>query len=403
MTMFTKLSPLMMAKLLRTKALFRILLLLLLSQTLVFSQFDYRISNSNFTLSQQDYTQNSQAHYLYNYNRFRFLGEHSKGKYFSLASLDAVNYLGHNYVASNTFKSVKTIQSDTPFSTQSLFHDYYEGSYYAKIYRLYTGYEDDDKRIVFGLQNISLGVGHIWTPSNLFNPRNSYALEVDEIFPVLALSYTRHLSDTSGLTVVSSQKANYEMKYAFNYKKSFLSFADVGINVINSDTTKMYGYEIEANLADTGIEIRSEGIYLETQLTTALAQEQEHFYQLLLGADYGFKNGLTLSMESLFSSQTFSDSQRALNTSQASINNLVNAKLSLATAVNYDFKLYLQGSLLYIESFNGIKNRFVSPVLTYTLNDHHAFSLGAMIYHRPESGYEPELTHNLYLNYRLSF
>jgi hypothetical protein len=32
---------------------------------------------------------------------------------------------------------------------------------------------------ICSLQNISMGVGRIWTPTNSFNPKNIYALESD--------------------------------------------------------------------------------------------------------------------------------------------------------------------------------------------------------------------------------
>jgi len=132
---------------------------------------------------------------------------------------------------------------------------------YAKLYRLYAGYEDEENRVVVGLQNITMGVGHLWTPTNLFNPRNTYALEPDEVFGVAAISYTRHFSPTTDLSIVASQKANRSFKYAASLK-GFLEFGDVAANVVSSDETLMLGYEVEGNLGDTGVEVRSEGAYI---------------------------------------------------------------------------------------------------------------------------------------------
>ena len=238
------------------------LLLLVLLTTAIFAEFEYRVDNSNFTISQGSIESNVDKTYVYNYNRLRFRGDYTEGKYFVTFIGDGVNYFGHDYVSSNDFDYVKEIKSDTPFSTQTNYNDYYEGSVYAKLYRLYGGYEDNKNRAVVGLQKISMGVGRIWTPTNLFNPKNIYALEPDETFGVVALSYTRHLSDTSHLSAVASQNADYSFKYGARYK-AFLDFADFAIDVVSSDDTKMLGLELEGNLSDTGVEVRSEGAYIK--------------------------------------------------------------------------------------------------------------------------------------------
>ena len=263
--------------------------------------------------------------------------------------------------------------------SQSTFHDYDGGSTYAKLYRMYGGYEDEKHRVDVGLQNISMGVGRLWNPTNLFNPRNTYSLEPDEVFGVAAISYTRHINEMSDFTVVISQKEDHSFKYALKYK-AFLDFTDVGLNLIKSDDTLMLGYELEANLGDTGVEIRSEGAYIENELkTTPLTTEQESFYQAIVGADYGFKNGITFTLEARYSSQTFDYEQILLNYDSEILPNLAFSKFSLGSTLLYDFTLFLSGSLLYIESFNTHNSRFISPSLTYTLNDYNSFVLGAMI------------------------
>jgi len=59
----------------------------------------------------------------------------------------------------------------------------------------------------------------------------------------------------SDFMVVVSQKANKTLKYATRYK-AFLKFADIEVDAIFSDETKMLGLELEVNLADTGLEVR---------------------------------------------------------------------------------------------------------------------------------------------------
>ncbi len=378
------------------------LLLCLISYSL-FADFDYRVENTNFTISQGSANPQNTATYLYNYDRLRFRGDYTNENYFATIIADGVNYLGEDYVSSNDFKFIKQIKSDTPFKTQTGFHDYDKGSAYAKLYRLYGGYEDSKNRVVVGLQNISMGVGRIWTPTNLFNPKNIYALEPDETFGVAAASYTHYLSDTSHLMVIASQKEDESFKYAARYN-TFLDFTDLAIDVVSSDETTMLGLELEANLADTGVEVRSEIAYIKNNMNTSLnSAENIEFTQVIVGADYGFENGVTVIAEALYSSEDFTYQEILLNYESEILPNLVYSKFYTALSLSYSFNIFLDGSLIYIESFNEKNSRFISPTLTYTLNDYNSFMLGAMMQDGSRGSEFGELHNRYYFKWLLSF
>lgn len=349
----------------------RALFFLLLLVHFVYADFDYTINNSNFTISQGSVLLGEEKRYIYNYNRLRFRGDYTDDGFFTTVIADAVNYLGDHYIDSDSFEYIDKIKSDTPFKTKTN-----DGPLYAKLYRLYGGYEDGKNRMVAGLQNISMGVGRIWTPTNIFNPKNSYALEPDEVFGVAAISYTRYISGTSHLNLVASQRADNSFKYAGIYK-SFVGFAEIGVNAIISNDTKMAGYEIEGNLADSGIEVRSEGAYIEHTFTGT--SDKKEFFQTIIGADYGFKNGVTLVLEALYSSEKFSYEEIIQNFDSEIASNLLYSNLYTAASLSYSFNIFLDASLLYIESFEAENSRFISPSLTYTLNDYNSFIFGAQI------------------------
>ena len=367
------------------------------------AELDFTVSNTNYTISQGSIFPSDDTRYLYNYDRLRLRADYKNENFFATIIADGVNYLDHDYVNSTSFQYVKLVKSDTPFSTQTNFHEYYDGNIYAKLYRFYVGYEDDHNRIVAGLQNISMGVGKIWNPTNLFNPRNAYALEPDEIFPVAAISYTRHIGDVSHLTLVVSQKIDHSYKYAARYK-AFLEFADVSVNIISSDETKMFGYEIEGNLADTGIEVRSEGAYIKNDLNMGLTDTEEvEFFQGIVGADYGFENGLTVAIEALYTSKTFSYKEILNNINSEILPNLLSSNAYVGASLSYNFNLFLAGSLGYIESFNDENSRFITPSMTYTLNDFNSFTLGALIQGGASDSEFGMFENTYYFNYSLSF
>lgn len=358
------------------------IVLILLFFSLLHAELEYRVENSNIQIKDTD---------TYNYNRLRLHLDYNKDKYFTSLIADGINYYSQSYVNSLEFEYLSQQRSDTPFDTQTSMNYYENGADYAKIYRLFGGYEDDKNRICVGLQNIPMGVGRFWNPTNIFNPKNIYAIEPDEIFSVMALSYTRHIDSTTDLHVVSSIKEDETLKYALRYK-TFLDLADVAVDVVYSDTTQMLGYELEANLFDTGVEVRSEGAYIRSDL----AQEEDvKFYQALVGAGYGFVNGVNLTFESLYSSKDFSaftDTDWFLNKDSEILSNMTTSKFYAGASLSYAFNIFLDGSVMYIDSFDN-QDPFTSVALNYTLNDYNIFTFGVM-------SQEDE---TYYLKYQLSF
>lgn len=371
-----------------------VVLFLLFFTSIVYAEFEYRVENSNFTISQ---------HYSYNYNRLRFRGDYTNENLFFTFIGDGVNYYGEEYIDSPYFKYTQLIKSDTPFKTQTKYKNYDNITQYAKIYRAYMGYEDGENRVILGLQNISMGVGRIWNPSNIFNPKNSYALEPNEIFAMAAISYTRQLDDTSQLTALISQKADKNFKYALEYKTN-LDFSDFAFSTISSKHTKILAYGVEANLGETGIEIRSEGAYIKSVIKEDFFTTKEiEFFQGIVGAEYAFVNGVDIIVESLYSSKEFSYQKTILNYDSEILQNLVYSHLYTAISLNYNFNIYLNGSFLYIESFNEKNSRYISPKLIYTLNDYNSFTLGAILKNGAKGRDFGELGDSYYIKYSLSF
>ena len=384
----------------------RLLVGLFLFSALSQADLEHTVTNTNFTISQPAVDPRDDTQYLYNYNRTRIRSDYTQGDYFMTFIGDGVNYLGHEYLISSSFAYLSSQDADTPFKTQSRAYDYYEGQLNFKLYRLYGGYEDGDNRVAVGLQNITMGVGRFWNPTNLFNPRNPYALEPDEVFGVAAVSYVRHINATTDLRVVVSQRADRSLKYAATLK-GLLDYGDAALDVIYSDDTVMFGYELEANLAETGIELRSEGAYIVNSAVaggvSSAEAEESAFFQGIVGADYGFENGATLIIEALYSSETFSYEQLLANLGSEILPNMVLSNFYAAMSMSYTLNLFLDGSVSYIESFNEEHSRFISPLLSYTIDDYNTMSIGALIQSGSNSSEFGMFDNSYYLRYELSF
>ena len=225
------------------------------------------------------------------------------------------------------------------------------------------------------------------------------------MFGVAAVSYTRHFGTTTDLMVVASQKKDNSFKYAASLK-GFLEFGELALDVVASTDTLMLGYEAEANLGESGVEVRSEGAYIKNRamIYNPLQPETtEDFFQGLIGADYGFENGITLVGEALYSSQTFSYEELLFNINSEIAPNLVQSNLYIGATLSYAFNLFLDTSIIYIESFNTKNSRFVSPTLTYTFNDYNTFTLGAMLQNGAKGSEFGSFENSYYFSYELAF
>ncbi|MBD3791517.1 MAG: hypothetical protein IE918_05105 [Campylobacterales bacterium] len=362
----------------------------------------FRVENSNFTLSQAaipaTVSDNAEERYLYNYNRLRIYDTLTFASFYTTAIVDLVNYAGESYIGSPEFAYIEALEPDIPFDIHSDFHHYGsdQGAIYGKIHRLYGGYADEKHQVAVGIQKISMGVGHIWTPTDLYNPKNAFALEPDEVYGVLAASYSYALSALSTVQAIVSLREDESLKYGFRYK-AFLGFADLGVSFIYSDDIRMYGFEIEGDLFETGAQWRSEGGYYRSNIL------DEAFYQAILGFDYAFQNGINWTVEGYYSSETFTYTEQLFYFKNELAANLVHSNLYLGSSLSYDFDLAWSGALLVIASLEDQIGSFAAPTLTYTVDDHHKVSVGSMLYFGEKESEFGAFGHTYYLNWKWSF
>ena len=348
--------------------------------------------NSNFTLSSPLDGNGDQV--LWNTNRFRLTQQAQEGAWFATAIGDIENILGRDMINSPSYKTVSSVRSDTPFSIQTKSYNYTEGEMYAQLYRLYGGYSDEKQRVSLGLQKVSMGVGRMWNPTDLFNPKNPFALEPDEVYGVFALAYTYSPSSLSQITAVVAERADHSFKYAGRVK-GYLGIADGAIDVVSANDVTMIGYELEGELMKSGIELRSEGGWFDDKLL------HKQFFQGLVGADYAFENSLILIGEWLHTSKTFEHEMLFQLPSGAS-NNLVRAHDYMGVGMNYQFTPLLYGTLSSIVSMDD-GSFYVGPMVSYSLEDDFSVAFGSMFYGGKSGSELGQLGQTYYVNVKITF
>jgi hypothetical protein len=356
-------------------------------------EHDITIENTNYTISKTPYYEEDKT--FYNYNRLRLTDKIKEENWFALIIADIDNYYGETYIESFEYQFLRNIKADTPFDIETNAKNYGKGEVFGRLHRFHVGYGDEKHNIVFGLQKITMGVGRIWTPTDLFNPRNPLALEPDQIYGNVALSYTYALDELSQAMGVIAKREDRSYKYAGRIKGN-LNIGDVALDVYSSNDAQMFAYEIEGNLFDTGIEWRSEGGYYKDKLL------DKEFYQTILGVDYGFVNGLTVMTEWLHSSETYS-ADEILNYQESSLSN--NRHLStdyIGASAYYDFNLLYNGALSMIYSLED-KSSFISPLLEYSISDDASLALGAMLYNGNGESEFGSVDNSYYLRFKVTY
>lgn len=241
----------------------------------------------------------------------------------------------------------------------------------SKIYRAYLKYGGEKHLFVAGLQRIPFGVGRIWNPIDIFNPIDSTAIESYERKGTESIRYEYAISELSNFdATVSKDKMSVRIK-------GFFKTADLALVALkdNESDKEIFGYELQGELFDSGIEIRSEGAHFRDRMNT------KNYYEYILGAEYGFENSLTVLGEYKHNSDTEID--------------------YLASNISYQINTLLSISILGIKNLED-KSSFISPRLDYSFSDDMDLTFGSFFY-SGDKGSEFKLNNKYFLKFFIHF
>lgn len=217
------------------------------------------------------------------------------------------------------------------------------------VYRAYLEYAGEKHFWVVGRQRVPFGVGRLWNPIDVFNPIDSLSIETDERKGTVAVRYEYAINDLSNFDcTISKHKSAVRLK-------GFLQYADLALaGVIDDENNrKIIGYEIEGDLLDTGIELRSEGGGIWDRARNKYSTE------FIIGADYGFANSLTILGEYKHDDDAETD--------------------DLGLQLGYQPHPLLTLDLLYIVNLDD-RSFVTAPSMDYSLSDEMTLKAGMFFY-----------------------
>ncbi len=274
-------------------------------------------------------------------------------------SLEHATY--HNFIARLVVDN-ETLYTANPESLQNK----------TSVYRGYLQYRGATHFWSLGKQRIPLGVGRIWNPIDVFNPIDSEAIETDEREGTNSVRYEYAINNLSNIdTTVGEGKGAVQVK-------SYLNYADIGVvGLWDEDAHQdILGWEIEGQLLNTGIELRSEGGSFHNR-----SSGKRHL-ELIVGAEYGFINSLTLLSEYNYSDET--------------------GISYLAGMASYQMDMLWYCNLLAVGNLDD-HSGYIAPSIEYSLSDEMTLGAGAFVYYGSADDEFAQSADRFYLRWFIHF
>lgn len=256
----------------------------------------------------------------------------------------------------------ETYYTSTPDSLQNV----------ISLYRGYVQYIGVEHFWSVGKQRIPLGVGHIWNPVDVFNPIDTEAIETNERKGTESIRYEYAFSELSNID------ATLALDKGAVRVKGFLKYADVALIGLwdENNDQDIIGWELEGQLMETGIELRSEGGSFHDRTT------EDRYTEFILGAEYGFANSMTLLAEYRYSGDMPVD--------------------YLGVQASYQPGMLWTCNLLLVENLDD-RSGFISPSVEYSLSDEMTLSSGAFIYYGNDDDEYGLVSNRFYLRWFVHF
>lgn len=208
---------------------------------------------------------------------------------------DQQAYFG-SFVASGDFRIMRNHAEQRQFLdlSQTLVEDE-DGFYEQRFYRISIAYETDLYDVEIGRQQIPWGVGHFFTPTDLFNPFVPTQIELDERDGVDAVNLV--IKDFFGtraqLVYTPRGRELHPQRYLARLTKDVEGYE---VSVLGGRVGRDHamGFDFSGNLQDFAV--RGEFLYREAQL-------EKDFMKFTVNADYNFPHNIYGLLEYHFNGQ----------------------------------------------------------------------------------------------------
>jgi len=170
--------------------------------------------------------------------------------------------------------------------------------YEQSLYRAYADFKDSDLfKVRVGRQQIPWGVGHFFTPTDIFNPYRPTQIETEERQGVDGIfAETGVFKKVADLEFVfTPQHDEHPNRLAFKLKRNILGY-DSSVLGGKRDRDSFIGFDLSGNLINAAV--RGEGIFLN-------ASGRPNYAQGTVNIDYNFPKNIYGLLEYHFNGEGF--------------------------------------------------------------------------------------------------
>ncbi|MCG8606092.1 hypothetical protein MJD09_14015 [bacterium] len=230
----------------------------------------------------------TQEDFFLNIGRFRSKGLLSVGGRVDAELWLDTEILAGNFLKTQEFQFRQLIERPTFADLEWTVTDENDYRIEQRLFRAFITFYAGQAEITFGRQRIAWGTGFVWNPTDLLNPFNPAAIELDEKEGV----------DAGYLALPLGSLSKLELAYAPGRKALKSSTAlRIGTNVGNYDLTIMAGDFQDDLVLGSDFAGYLGGAGLRGELAYTWAEDDRNYFKGILNADYSFPNGLYVFVE----------------------------------------------------------------------------------------------------------
>jgi len=312
-------------------------------------------------------------------------------------------YYGNNFSLGFEFRNrmmfgdLQTIQSDNGLVDMS-FYIFNEKNFilHSMIDRLWIKYQKNKLEISLGRQRVNWGINTIWNSNDLFNAYNFIDFDYIERpgSDVLRIIYSG--DNLSSFEFIYMPNRSGRNIYAGMYKLNKIGY-DFQLLAANYFDDLVLGGGWAGNIKKAGF---------KGELSYFINNNFNNTLSLSTSLDYSFKNGYYLLASYLHNSQG-SNSPGLLNFINITDNvlspkNLMPSKNSYLLQISKSISPPINSSLTIMYG-SGINFLFLSPNISYDINDKFDIGVIGQLFFMEDSGSLTNLLRGIYLQMRFSF
>ena len=312
-------------------------------------------------------------------------------------------YYGNNFSLGLEFRNrmmfgdIQTIQSDGGLVDMS-FYIFNEKNFilHSMIDRLWIKYQKNKLEISLGRQRVNWGINTIWNSNDLFNSYNFIDFDYVE----------RPGSDVLRVIYSGDNLSSFEFIYMPNKSRRNIYAAMYKLNKIGYDFQFIAANYFDDLVLGGGWAGNIKKAGFKGELSYFINNNFNNTLSLSTSLDYSFKDGYYLLGSYLYNSQG-SNSPGLLNFINITDNilspkNLMPSKNSYLLQISKSISPPLNSSLTIMYG-SGINFLFLSPNISYDVNDKFDIGIIGQLFFMEDSGSLTNLLRGIYLQTRFSF